>query len=143
MRFAFSLPTRVRRTEAYAWLTDFTEDDHRGEHWGKGYARVILSKTERRVEMRDAWRRGFPIHFVVELDPPGAWHVRAGTRGVRWEATFLLEDRPDGGSDLRADYRLEGVGFGKILLPLLGPWMERTIRRDFATHIEEMESHLA
>ncbi len=142
MEFEFDNETRVPRPEAFAWLTDFTEDDHRGHRWGRGTWRRIVSRTERLVELEDEWGRR-TLHVAVNLDPPqAAWHIRGRTRGARWESAHTIEDLPSGGCRIHTRYSIEGEGFTKLLLPLAARSLRRRIERDMQLHVEDMEEQL-
>lgn len=148
VEFEFHHDTRVRRGEALAWLTDITEDDHHGARWRDGdrvweASRRVVARTERFVELEDEWRWGRTLHAQVAIDPAGnAWHIRGRTKGARWETTHVIEDLPDGGCRIRTRYVMEGVGLGKLLLPLLRRSLVRAIREDMDLHVADMEEQL-
>lgn len=141
MDFRFAIETGVPRREAFAWMTDFGGGDHHGARWGRGATRTIVSQSERQVEIRDDWPRR-TIHLSVLLNPPNGWRIRGRTRGARWEATVMIENRAEGGSRVVADYAMEGEGLGKALVPLFRRRIARTFQRDWATHVAEMEEDL-
>lgn len=123
-------------------MTDLAQDDHRGHRWGRGSSREIVSRTEHHLEVRDRWRSGRILHSVVEIDPPNAWRIRGQSRGVRWDTTHTLEDLPDGGCRITTSYVMEGVGIGKLAVPLLRRRIVRFIRRDMDLHVADMEEQL-
>ncbi|MBI4416603.1 MAG: hypothetical protein HY557_06450, partial [Euryarchaeota archaeon] len=141
MEFEFTNETRLPRHETFAWMTDFTGDDHRGRRWGRGAARKILSRTERLIELEDEWR-GRTLYVTVHLDPPNAWHIRGRTRGARYETTHALEDLPSGGCSILTKYKIEGHGIVKLLLPLFARNLRKTIVEDMRLHVEDMEEQL-
>lgn len=141
MEFRFARETQVPAHEAFAWMTDYTEDDHRGHRWRGRASRKVLSRTEKLVELEDVWR-GRTLRMTVNLDPPKAWHARGHTRGAHWDTMFLIQALPTGGCRINERSVVEGEGIGKYLLPLLRGPLLRTFQEDLALHVADMEEQL-
>jgi hypothetical protein len=141
MELEFVHETHVSRPETFAWMTDYTEADHRGPRWGLGAGRTIVSRSERLVELETEWRKRV-LRESVSLDPPAAWHIQGRTRGARWDVTHLLEDLPTGGCRMSTRYRMEGEGAVRLMLPFLARGLRKSIDEDLRLHIEDMEEQL-
>ena len=97
---------RVPLDFAFAWCTDYTQDDAGLE--GEAYQRKIIERSARRVvfedleEMPDGWSWG---RDVVTLRPPNRWHMDGVGNRRDVTADYLLTSLPDGRTQLELRWR--------------------------------------
>jgi hypothetical protein len=110
--FQFSISKSINApiSYAFAWCTDFREDDHR--LGGQKRRIAILERTEQRFIMSIKTRRGSKVISaarIVSLAPPNAWHLdwigdendetgdyrltRLSARKTRLNATFKVKPK--------------------------------------------------
>lgn len=144
VRWSLTRFVPVAPDAAYAWLTDFREDDHdrpayrRGagaKPGGKPSKRSVVSRDGDVVQLRDEWD-GRAFDLRVTLD--------AGTRsyaieGAKWgyKATWRVEPSP-GGARIRVDGEMAPKGLLGLLAPLFAKGMVREMERDLQGHVTDM-----
>ncbi|MHB8606655.1 MAG: hypothetical protein ACYDCK_15535 [Thermoplasmatota archaeon] len=94
---------------AYAWLTDFTDEDVERANAPLLEARHVVERSDKRVVYTGAIRalgRVIPSKNVVDLAPPDRWESRI-VEGERTGSQNLYHLRAvPGGCKLRVEYRV-------------------------------------
>lgn len=148
--YEHTLRVRVPRDAAFAWWTDYREDDHAGPRWegfGEG-TRTVVEKDDEHALLHDTFQ-GHAIETEVAFDPPDRVALEGEALGTRFSAEIVFEearteDDPDGPLTVihaRGEVAPEGL-LARLSSPL---WMGRvvdTIKRDLDIHGEEMEEAL-
>lgn len=147
-RWSFEAVVAAPPDAVYAWMSDFTEDDHARPAFKRGAGvkpgdkresrRHVVSRDGNRLRVEDSWGRE-RFGMDVEL-APGAREVRLsgqyGYRGV-WRAL------PHGGATrVVSEGSLEPTGFARFFAPLFAGMLMKQMRADFDGHIEDMRESL-
>lgn len=134
---------------AYAWMSDFTEDDHTRPAFLEGSGakpdpkrtshRHVVSRDGNRLRIEDSWGRDrFAVNVTLAPETREV-HIE-GQYGYR--ATWRAE--PDGaGTRIVLEARLEPTGFARLFAPLLARMLMRQMRADFDGHVADMRSSLS
>ncbi|MCA1813732.1 MAG: SRPBCC family protein [Halobacteriales archaeon] len=147
-RWSFEAEVAASPDDAYAWMTDYTADDHGSPAFlkgsgmkpsGKASVRRIKARAGNRLDIEDAWGRQ-RFETTVTL-VPGSREVRIeGQWGYRstWRALPAK-----GGSRIVCEARLEPSGAARLLAPLFARMLMGQMRADFQGHVAEMRHDLA
>lgn len=146
--WSFSARVDASPDAVYAWMSDYSEDDHANPRFKAGAGvkpddrthnhRVVRRTSERHLTVEDQWGRQ---RFVVEVElVPERREVRIsgqyGYRGV-WRA------EPDGaGTRVVSEGRLEPTGFARLFAPLFAGMFMKQMRGDFEGHVADMRASL-
>ena len=138
----------ARPDDVYAWMTDFTADDHNSEAYKRGAGvdpkkkakpsvRKVLSREGNTLRIEDTWD-GQTWQQTVTLDP-AARSVRI-VGGFGYDATWRAT--PEGtGTRLSVDGQM-GKGIVGSLLRLFEKRTQRSMDQDFAGHMEDLKETL-
>lgn len=141
--YEHTIRAAVPRDEAYAWWTDYSEQDHTGPLWedfGEG-TRTVLELDEDGARLHDTFD-GHDLIYEIDFDPPDRIEIHGHALGTDFDAELVFEETEEG---------VEITGQGRvdprhILARLTSPlWMGRvidTIKRDLDLHAVELEQEL-
>jgi len=145
---SWDLEARVKAPPeaAYAWLTDYTEDDHSrpaflraaGAKPGTKATRKFLARGPDSLQLEDTWG-GRKFQSTVRFDRQAKTITIEGEFGYRavWRVT------PDGtGSKVQVEGRMQPSGAFKLLMPLFAGKMKAETTKDFHGHIADLEAEL-
>src|SRR5882672_10731032 len=149
-RWSFEAHVDAPADAVYAWMTDYSEDDHANDRFRKGAGveaedrthnhRVVERKDERHLVVRDEWgRRRFEMQ--VELGPD-AREVRV-TGGFGYRATWKAAPDGGGGTRVTSEGGLAPSGVMRIIAPLFAKSMAKQMEDDFNGHVNDMREALA
>lgn len=143
MRLRLERRTSIPRDSAYAWWTDFREDDHGSSGSPAKSVRDIVQRSDNEVWLRDRAVR--PVHVTigehVTLDPPNGYAVDARYPGADVAYAYRFESAErDTRIVLEVSVRPRGLGY--VLVPLTAWWWRRYAARDLDFHLREMERDL-
>ena len=134
----------------YAWLTDFTEDDHNSEAYRRGAGvkpkkgkpaapakRTVLSRDGNVLRIRDRWD-GNDWTQTVTLDPSTHSYRVEGGFGYEAEWRAIPE-----GNATRVEFAGQlGKGIVGSLMRLFSGRMQKSMESDFQGHLEDLRETL-
>lgn len=132
----------------FAWMSDFTEDDHNTEAFRRGAGvdptkkrkpsrRTILSREGNVLRIRDEWG-GSKYEQTVTLDPTARTVLIQG--GMGYESTWRAS--PEGaGTRLSVEGRM-GRGIVGTMMRLFEGGMRKSMAEDFRGHVEDLRDTL-
>jgi len=138
----------VSPAAAYAWMTDYRDDDHsresflrhaHGDAGGHHAARSITKHDKDLLEIRDRWGRN-DWKSQVRLDRAKREVHISGDYGYRatWRAVSEGE-----GTRIECEGRIEPSRFmARAFASLLGRRWQRQMEADFKAHVGELEEEL-
>lgn len=132
----------------YAWMTDFTRDDHNSEAYKRGAGvdpgkkakpshREIVSREGNALRIKDTWE-GQTWEQTVALDP-AARTVRI-TGGFGYDSTWRAT--PEGGGTRLAVRGQMGRGVVGSILKLFERKTQKSMQADFNGHVEDLRESL-
>ncbi len=127
------------RDDVYAWWTDFTEDDHRGERSPSRARRVVLRREGEEIWIRDHATRPAPVTIEehVLLHPRSGYVVSARYPAANVRYEYRFEPIREGTRILlTAEIRPRHIG--RALLPLFRGRVVRYAERDTDFHVRQM-----
>lgn len=133
--------------DVWAWMTDFTSDDHNGEAYLRGAGqkrpkkpamRTIVSREGNVLRIEDRWN-GSTYRQTVTLDP--------STRSYRIEASMGYDATwravaEGGATRYEVDGRMGRGALGSLMALFRGP-IRRSMEADFRGHAEELREAMA
>lgn len=138
----FSVPV----ADAYAWLTDFRDDDVERAQGAVLRARRVVERSAKRVVYEgetEVLGRRIASTTEVDLAPPDAWEARV-TKGPRTGSVTRYRLFPDGaGSRIRVEYGFVlQDGLKHLLLRLAKAKVRRDLARMWDGFAAAMEAEL-
>lgn len=130
----------------YAWMTDFTADDHGSEAYLRGSGqkkpkkpgvRTILSREGNVLRIEDNWG-GSTYRQTITLDPATrSYRIESG---MGYHATWRAVPE-GGGTRVEVEGRM-GRGIVGALMGLFAKPIRRGMEDDFRGHLEELRETL-
>lgn len=146
--WSFQAYVDARPEDVFAWLSDFTEDDHARPAFRRGagvdpkdtrISKRTVTRDGARLIVKDTWGRE-SFELVATLHPDAREVHLEGQYGYRgiWRAV------PEGkGTRVESIGRLEPKGIMRILSPLFARAFMKQMQADFDGHVEDAREALA
>lgn len=132
--------------DAYAWLTDFQDDDADRTH-AVAVWRKVLARSEKRIVMEgesEAFGRLVPFTSEIDLAPPDAWVARVVGGPRKGSVTHYKLTPTAAGSRLVVEYQqTHETTFGRTVMALGKPVLRRNLKRMWDGYEAAMRKDLA
>lgn len=131
----------------WAWLTDFTEDDHNSAAYRRGAGetkpqkkpsrREVVSREGNVIRLRDTWN-GSTWEQTVTLDPASRSVRIQG--GFGYDATWAAT--PEGNATRVSVEGRMGKGIVGSIMKLFQGSTQKSMEKDFRGHMEDLRESL-